>query len=323
MSNPIIFQIVASFFIAAIIAPIFIPFLHRLKFGQTIRKEGPQSHMKKTGTPTMGGLIFISSVLLTAIIGFVFTDYLYFGSDLIILFLTLFGFGTIGFIDDFIIVVRKDNEGLRPKQKFLSQVILATVFFLIFLHSGYSTELRVFDWFGIDLYWAYGILILFMLVGGSNAVNLTDGLDGLAGGASVIAFTAFGMIALAQHQFQVALFCFMLVGGLLGFLVFNLNPAKVFMGDTGSLALGAALAAVSILVKQELLLVLIGLVFVIETLSVMIQVTYFKKTGGKRIFKMAPLHHHFELSGWSEWKVVLVFWSIGLATGVLGLMIAL
>lgn len=323
MSNPIIFQIVASFFIAAIIAPIFIPFLHRLKFGQTIRKEGPQSHMKKTGTPTMGGLIFISSVLLTAIIGFIFTDYLYFGSDLIILFLTLFGFATIGFIDDFIIVVKKDNEGLRPKQKFLSQVGLATVFFLIFLNHGYSTELRFLNWFAIDLYWGYGLLILFMLVGGSNAVNLTDGLDGLAGGASVIAFTAFGMIALAQHQFQVALFCFMLVGGLLGFLVFNLNPAKVFMGDTGSLALGAALAAVSILLKQELLLALIGLVFVIETLSVMIQVTYFKKTGGKRIFKMAPLHHHFELSGWSEWKVVLVFWSIGLATGVLALMIAL
>jgi len=323
MSNEIVFQIVVAFFIAAIIAPMFIPFLHRLKFGQSIRKEGPASHQKKSGTPTMGGIIFISSVLLTAIIGFSFTDYLYFGSDLIILFLTLFGFGAIGFVDDFIIVVRKDNEGLRPKQKFLSQVVLATIFFLIFLNHGYSTELSFFNLFSIDLYWGYGLLILLMLVGGSNAVNLTDGVDGLAGGASVIAFTAFGMIALAQHQFQVALFSFMLVGGLLGFLVFNLNPAKVFMGDTGSLALGATLAAVSILVKQELLLVLIGLVFVIETLSVMLQVAYFKKTGGKRIFKMAPLHHHFELSGWSEWKVVLVFWGIGLATGILGLMIAL
>ncbi|MCL1949291.1 MAG: phospho-N-acetylmuramoyl-pentapeptide-transferase [Turicibacter sp.] len=322
MSNEIIFQIVVSFFIAAVIAPIFIPFLHRLKFGQSIRKEGPQSHMKKAGTPTMGGIIFISSVLLTAIIGFAFTDYLIFGSDLIILFLTLFGFAIIGFVDDFIIVVRKNNEGLRPKQKFLSQIVLATIFFFIFLSNGHSTELRFFG-LHFDLYFGYGLLILLMLVGGSNAVNLTDGVDGLAGGTSVIAFTTFGMIALAQHQFQVALFCFMMVGALLGFLVFNLNPAKVFMGDTGSLALGAALAAVSILLKQEILLVLVGLVFVLETLSVMLQVTYFKRTGGKRIFKMAPLHHHFELSGWSEWKVVLVFWGIGLATGVLSLMIAL
>ena len=323
MSNQIIFQIVVSFMIAAVIAPMFIPFLHRLKFGQSIRKEGPQSHMKKSGTPTMGGIIFILSVLFTAIIGFSFTDYLIFGSDLIILFLTLFGFGIIGFIDDFIIVVRKDNEGLRPKQKFLSQVGLATAFFLIFLNNGYSTELSFLNWFSIDLYWGYGLLILLMLVGCSNAVNLTDGVDGLAGGASVIAFTTFGMMALAQHQIQVALFCFMLVGGLLGFLVFNLNPAKVFMGDTGSLALGAALAAVSILIGKELILVLVGLVFVLETLSVMIQVQYFKKTKGKRLFKMAPLHHHFELSGWSEWKVVLVFWGIGLATGILGLMIVL
>lgn len=322
MSNQIIFQIIAGFFIAAIIAPLFIPFLHRLKFGQTIRKEGPQSHMKKTGTPTMGGIIFILSVLLTTVAGFVFTDHLILGGDLMMLLLTLVGFGVIGFIDDFIIVVRKNNEGLRPKQKFFSQVFLATVFFFIFSRSGGSTELSFFNLFSINLYWGYGLLILIWMSGFSNAVNLTDGLDGLAGGTSVIAFTTFGMIAIAQHQLQIALFCFMVVGALLGFLVFNLNPAKVFMGDTGSLALGAALAAVSILLKQELLLVLVGLVFVLETLSVIMQVSYYKKTK-KRIFKMAPLHHHFEESGWSEWKVVLVFWGIGLTTGLLGLLIAL
>jgi phospho-N-acetylmuramoyl-pentapeptide-transferase len=238
------------------------------------------------------------------------------------LLLTLVGFGAIGFVDDFIIVVRKNNDGLKPMQKLIAQTVLAAIFFYIFQMNGYSTSLSVFNLFSIELYWVYGLFILFWMVGFSNGVNLTDGLDGLAGGVSVIAFATYGMIGWAQGQTEIALFCFMAVGALLGFLVFNLNPAKVFMGDTGSLALGAALAAVSILLKQELILILVGLVYVLETLSVMIQVTYFKRTR-KRIFKMAPLHHHFELSGWSEWKVVLVMWSIGLVCGILSLLIAI
>jgi len=321
MLKSIIFQLVVAFFLATIIAPMFIPFLRRLKFGQTIREEGPQSHHKKSGTPTMGGIIFIISIILTFICSLVFTQFLSFTDDFAMLLLTLVGFGSIGFIDDFIIVVRKNNEGLRPKHKLLAQTALAAMFFYLFLRNGYSTELSIFNLFSIELYWLYGIVIFLWMVGFSNAVNLTDGLDGLCGGVSVIAFSAFGMIAIAQHQAEIALFCFTVVGALLGFLVFNLNPAKVFMGDTGSLALGAAIAAVSILLKQELILLIIGLVFFIEMLSVVIQVLYFKKTK-KRIFKMAPLHHHFELSGWSEWKVVLVLWSVGLIVGVLGLLTA-
>ena len=321
MQTAIIFQIIAAFAIAAIIAPIFIPFLRRLKFGQSIRKEGPQSHQKKSGTPTMGGIIFISSIVLTVVVSVIF-DYLTLNHDILMLLLTLLGYGLIGFVDDFLIVVRKNNDGLKPLQKVAGQLTLAAVFFYIFLLNEYSTSLSFFGLFEIQLAALYGMFILFWMIGFTNAVNLTDGLDGLAGGASVIAFASFGMIGLAQGQMEIALFCFVVVGALLGFLVFNLNPAKVFMGDTGSLALGATLAAISILLKQELVLLVIGLVFVIETFSVILQVLYFKRTR-KRIFKMAPIHHHFELSGWSEWKTVLVLWSIGLIGGILGLLIAI
>ncbi len=304
------------------IGPFFIPFLHRLKFGQAIREEGPQSHRKKSGTPTMGGIIFITSIVVILLVTVFFTQYATMSNELMMLLLTLVGFGAIGFIDDFIIVVRKNNEGLKPKQKMLAQLVLAAVFFYLFLISDYSTELSFFNLFSIELSWVYGLFILFWMVGFSNAVNLTDGLDGLCGGVSVITFGTFGMIAIAQQQIGIALFCFAVVGALFGFLVFNLNPAKVFMGDTGSLALGASIAAVSILLKQELLLVIVGLVYVIETLSVIIQVAYYKRTQ-KRIFKMAPIHHHFELCGWSEWKVVTFLWAVALVCGVIGLLIAI
>ena len=306
MLKSTLFVLIFSFFIATIIGPFFIPFLHRLKFGQAIREEGPQSHRKKSGTPTMGGIIFITSIVVILLVTVFFTKYATMSNELMMLLLTLVGFGAIGFVDDFIIVVRKNNEGLKPKQKLLAQLVLAAVFFYLFLKSGYSTELSFFNLFNINLYWVYGLFILFWMVGFSNAVNLTDGLDGLCGGVSVITFGTFGMIAIAQQQVGIALFCFAVVGALFGFLVFNLNPAKVFMGDTGSLALGAAIAAVSILLKQELLLVIVGLVYVIETLSVIIQVAYYKRTQ-KRIFKMAPIHHHFESCGWSETRIVAVF----------------
>lgn len=322
MSKSILFVLIVSFFIATIIGPVFIPFLHRLKFGQAIREEGPQSHRKKSGTPTMGGIIFITSIVITLLATVMFTNYTVMSRELMMLLLTLVGFGAIGFVDDFIIVVKKNNEGLKPKQKLLAQLVLAAVFFYLYLQGDYPTTISFFNLFELNLYWIYGLFILFWMVGFSNAVNLTDGLDGLCGGVSVISFGTFAMIALAQQQMGIALFCFAVVGALLGFLVFNLNPAKVFMGDTGSLALGAAIAAVSILLKQELLLVIIGLVYVIETLSVIIQVSYYKRTK-KRIFKMAPIHHHFELCGWSEWKVVTFLWIIGLVCGVIGLLIAI
>ncbi len=320
MSKALLFVIIVSFFIAVIIGPIFIPFLRRLKFGQSIREEGPASHKKKSGTPTMGGIIFMTSIVVTTLITAIFTDYVTLSQEIQMLLIALLGYGLIGFIDDFIIVVKKNNEGLTPKQKVLGQLMIAVLFFYLFLRSDYPTTISFFNLFEINLYWIYGLFILLWMVGFSNAVNLTDGLDGLCSGASVIAFSSFGMIAMAQQQLDIAIFCFTVVGALLGFLVFNLNPAKVFMGDTGSLALGGVLAAVSILLKQELILVLIGLVFVLETLSVIIQVGYFKRTG-KRIFKMAPLHHHFELCGWSEWKVVTVLWLVGLVCGLLGLVI--
>ncbi len=322
MSKSILFVLIVSFFIATIIGPVFIPFLHRLKFGQAIREEGPQSHRKKSGTPTMGGIIFITSIVITLLATVMFTNYTVMSREVMMLLLTLVGFGAIGFVDDFIIVVKKNNEGLKPKQKLLAQLVLAAVFFYLYLQGDYPTTISFFNLFELNLYWIYGLFILFWMVGFSNAVNLTDGLDGLCGGVSVISFGTFAMIALAQQQMGIALFCFAVVGALLGFLVFNLNPAKVFMGDTGSLALGAAIAAVSILLKQELLLVIIGLVYVIETLSVIIQVSYYKRTK-KRIFKMAPIHHHFELCGWSEWKVVTFLWIIGLVCGVIGLLIAI
>ena len=322
MSKALLFVIIVSFFIAVLIGPIFIPFLRRLKFGQSIREEGPASHKKKSGTPTMGGIIFITSIVVTTLITVMFTDYMPQSAEIQMLLITLLGYGAIGFVDGFLIVVKKNNDGLRPIQKIIGQVIIAVVFFYLFLRNDFSTTFSIFGLLEFNLYWIYGVFILFWMVGFSNATNLTDGLDGLCTGTSVIAYGVFGMIALAQGQMAIAIFCFTVVGALLGFLVFNLNPAKVFMGDTGSLALGGVLAAISILLKQELLLVIVGLVFVIETLSVMIQVMYYKRTR-KRIFKMAPIHHHFEMCGWSEWKVVTVLWTVGLICGLVGLVIAI
>ncbi|HLO11443.1 MAG TPA: phospho-N-acetylmuramoyl-pentapeptide-transferase, partial [Pseudoneobacillus sp.] len=238
----------------------------------------------------------------------------------LLLFVT-FGFGLLGFLDDFIKVVLKRNLGLTSKQKLLGQIIISVVFYLIFKHTGQSTEIKLpFGDYSFDLGWTYVLLIIFWLVGFSNAVNLTDGLDGLVSGTAAIAFGAFAVLAWNQNNFEIAVFSVAVVGAVLGFLVFNAHPAKVFMGDTGSLALGGAIAAIAILTKLEILLIIIGGVFVIETLSVILQVISFKTTG-KRIFRMSPLHHHYELVGWSEWRVVVTFWSVGLIFAVLGIYI--
>jgi len=322
MNPNLILSIVTPFIIALMMGPIFIPFLKRLKFGQSIREEGPQSHFKKSGTPTMGGVIFLGSTLLAVIIGLLFWEGFKLNSTLIMLLLPLFGCSLIGFIDDFIIVVKKNNEGLRPKLKILGLFLIGAAFFYLYMTAGYSTVINL-GIFSVDLLWGHGIWVLFMILAGSNATNLTDGLDGLLGGTSLITFSVLGIIAQAQSEYTIALVCFIMVGALAGFLVFNLNPAKVFMGDTGSLGLGALMAAVVILLGHEWLLVVVGFIFVIETLSVILQVLYFKKTGGKRLFKMAPLHHHFELSGWSERKVVFVFWLVTLVMGAIALTIML
>ncbi|HLR43450.1 MAG TPA: phospho-N-acetylmuramoyl-pentapeptide-transferase [Pseudogracilibacillus sp.] len=319
----VIMAVVISFLITVLLSPIFIPFLKRLKFGQSIREEGPQSHMKKSGTPTMGGLMIIASIVITSLILVLVLMDVPVTYEFWLLIFVVVGYGLLGFLDDFIIIAMKRNLGLTSKQKLLGQVVIAIIFYITLKMNDFPTTIGIpgttIEW---ELGFFYAILIVFMLVGSSNAVNLTDGLDGLLAGTASIAFGAFAIIT-AYHdpEFQlITVFALACVGALLGFLVFNAHPAKVFMGDTGSLALGGAIAAIAILAKLEIILVIIGGVFVIETLSVIIQVISFKTTG-KRVFKMSPLHHHYELLGWSEWRVVTTFWVFGIVFAVMGILI--
>ncbi|MDQ0227074.1 phospho-N-acetylmuramoyl-pentapeptide-transferase [Bacillus sp. 7586-K] len=319
LEQVILITLVMGFLISVLLSPITIPFLRRLKFGQSIREEGPKSHQKKSGTPTMGGVMIIISIIITTIA--MTGKFSQLGVEMYLLLFVTVGYGLLGFLDDFIKVVMKRNLGLTSRQKLLGQVIIAVIFYLVFTQYGFQTTISIPGTeLSIDLGWGYVVLVIFMLVGGSNAVNLTDGLDGLLSGTAAIAFGAFAVLAWSQSQYDVAIFSVAVVGAVLGFLVFNAHPAKVFMGDTGSLALGGAIVTVAILTKLEILLVLIGGVFVIETLSVIIQVISYKTTG-KRVFKMSPLHHHYELVGWSEWRVVVTFWTIGLVFAVLGIYI--
>ncbi|CAG9607508.1 phospho-N-acetylmuramoyl-pentapeptide-transferase [Pseudoneobacillus rhizosphaerae] len=319
LEQVIFLTIFMGFLITVLISPIFIPFLRRLKFGQSIREEGPKSHQKKSGTPTMGGVMILLSIIVTT---FVMTGK--FAEPTVktyLLLLVTFGFGLLGFLDDFIKVVMKRNLGLTSRQKLIGQIIVSAIFYFIFKQNEFSTEVSIpLTDISFDLGWFYFLFVTFWLVGFSNAVNLTDGLDGLVSGTSAIAFGAFAVLAWSLSQFEIAIFSVSVVGAVLGFLVFNAHPAKVFMGDTGSLALGGAIATIAILLKLEILLIIIGFVFVMETLSVILQVISFKTTG-KRIFRMSPLHHHYELVGWSEWRVVVTFWSVGLLCAILGIYI--
>lgn len=302
-----------------LIMPKMIDFLHKIKFGQTERKEGLDSHKKKNGTPTMGGIAFIVVPVIVYGISCL-VGWMQFDLNAAILLLAFVGYGLIGFIDDYIIVVKKDNTGLKPKTKFLLQSILAVVFFLLYRsNSELSIWIPILDK-TISLGFLYFILIFIMFTAETNAVNLTDGLDGLCAGQMIIALVPFVFFAFRQGVDNAAYILLLVIAALLGYLKFNKHPAQVFMGDTGSLALGGIFAATGMVLKQEILLVIIGFVFVVETLSVMIQVTYYKKTK-KRIFKMAPLHHHFELSGWTETQVVHRFWLAGVFFAVIGLVI--
>ncbi len=319
LEQVLFFTIITAFVIVMLLAPVFIPFLRRLKFGQSIREEGPKAHLKKSGTPTMGGIVIvISSVIATLI--FVWKSATL-TSDTLLLLVATIGFGFVGFLDDYIKVILKRNLGLTSKQKLLGQLLVSLAVYWLIIYYGYSTEITfgALD-FHLDLKWFYLIFIVIYYIAVSNSVNLTDGLDGLLSGTAAIAFGAFAIIAWVQQNNEVALFCMAVVGALLGFLVFNAHPARIFMGDTGSIALGGALATVALILKQELLIIIIGGVFVIESLSVILQVISFKSTG-KRIFKMSPIHHHYELSGWSEWRVVTTFWIVGLLFAILGVYI--
>ncbi|MGC5325611.1 phospho-N-acetylmuramoyl-pentapeptide-transferase [Brevibacillus sp. SYSU BS000544] len=310
--NVLIITIIASFLIAVLVGPLFIPVLRRLKFGQSIREEGPQSHQKKAGTPTMGGTIILLALVFT-VLKFANTTI-----EIVFLLLLTLGYGLIGFLDDFIKISKKRNLGLTAKQKFAGQIILAIIAYTLLVKMGHDTSLHLpgTPW-NIELGWIYFPFLVFLLVGTTNAVNITDGLDGLLAGTGAIAFGAYAIIAWLSSDPDTAIFSAAVVGSVLGFLVFNAHPARVFMGDTGSLALGGALAGIAIMTKTELLLAVIGGVFVVETLSVIMQVISFK-TRGKRIFRMSPLHHHFELTGWSEWRVVVTFWLVGMVLAGLG-----
>lgn len=302
-----------------LIMPKTIDFLHKIKFGQTEREEGLDSHKKKNGTPTMGGIVFILIPVIIYLITY-FAGFIPMDLNAVILLLAFIGYGLIGFIDDYIIVVKKDNQGLKPKTKFLMQSILAIVFFLLYrTNSSLSLWIPIWDK-TIPLGFLYFFLIFIMFTAETNAVNLTDGLDGLCAGQMIIALVPFVVFAFLQGLTQIAYILILVIAALLGYLKFNKHPAKIFMGDTGSLALGGIFAATGMVLKQEILLVLIGLVFVVETLSVIIQVTYYRKTK-KRIFKMAPLHHHFEMCGWNETQVVHRFWLAGLICAISGLLI--
>lgn len=304
LSLSVFMPVIISFLISVVFCPILIPFLRKLKFGQTEREEGPQSHLKKNGTPTMGGLVILASILLTSLIYIgKFTEILP------VLFMTL-GFGLIGFLDDYIKVVKKRSLGLTPLQKMALQFIVTGVFiYYYFKIAGLDTSIKIpfvsGDGFVMPT-WLFIIFVFIVVLGTVNGVNFTDGLDGLASGVTVIVATFFTIAALSLNPSMTPITGAM-VGSLLGFLLFNTYPARVFMGDTGSLALGGFVSSIALMLHMPLFIVIIGLIYLVEVLSVILQVGYFKLTHGKRIFKMAPIHHHFELCGYSETQVVAAF----------------
>lgn len=304
LSLSVFMPVIISFLISVVFCPILIPFLRKLKFGQTEREEGPQSHLKKNGTPTMGGLVILASILLTSLIYIgKFTEILP------VLFMTL-GFGLIGFLDDYIKVVKKRSLGLTPLQKMALQFIVTGVFiYYYFKIAGLDTSIKIpfvsGDGFVMPT-WLFIIFVFIVVLGTVNGVNFTDGLDGLASGVTVIVATFFTIAALSLNPSMTPI-TGAVVGSLLGFLLFNTYPARVFMGDTGSLALGGFVSSIALMLHMPLFIVIIGLIYLVEVLSVILQVGCFKLTHGKRIFKMAPIHHHFELCGYSETQVVAAF----------------
>lgn len=313
-----VFAIMIGFLFSVVLGLILLPLLRKLKVGQRISSYVGYSHRQKEGTPTMGGLIFIiPTVLIT--IGLLITDKIPYSDNIAIVLVVFLGFAIIGFLDDFLSLKKHNNEGLTTYQKLLGQVIISTIFFYIYMKNGGQTSFVV-GTLGIDieLTWLYGLFILFILIGASNAVNLTDGLDGLAGSLSAVAFIAFALISFVVGFEDIGIFCLVLVGSLIGFLVYNTHPAKVFMGDTGSLALGGVMGAVAILTHRELTLLVVAGVFVIETLSVILQV-FWLRVFHKKLFLMTPLHHHFEKLGWQETDIVKLFVVFGLLLAMGGI----
>ena len=318
-----VLALMISFLISVLFGVIVIPFLKRIHASQRLSVYLEETHKKKQGTPTMGGVIFIIPPLFAYLL-LILLDKVEINNSILIIFITFIGYGIIGFLDDYLIIKRNNNKGLSESEKLLGQLIISVLFFYLFSVSGNEPLLWIHTLgIKINIGWWYGLFILFVLLASSNAVNLTDGLDGLAGGLSVIAFLTFGIISINTGWLdgyeELSIFAFLLVGSLLGFLVFNVSPAKVFMGDTGSLSLGATLGAYAILTRHEILLIIIGFVFVMETISVILQRFYYKLTH-KRLFLMAPIHHSFEKKGWNERDIVKLFWIIGLIASLISLM---
>ena len=309
--------LLVAYFLTVLMLPRLIKYLHVLKFGQAIREEGPQSHMHKKGTPTMGGISFIIAIVVSLVVA-MFLDSANIQYYILFIYTTI-SFSIIGYIDDMLIVVKKINDGLAPRKKLMLQILFSVIFYMLvtFIYKDINyIHIPVFD-YNLNISYLYIIFLVFWQTGFSNAVNLTDGLDGLATSVTIITTSTFALLAYKENNFPVLVFCLTIVGALVGFLLFNRNPAKIFMGDTGSLALGGILAAISVILHKEVAFLFIGLVYILETLSVIIQVAYFKKTG-KRIFKMSPLHHHFELSGYGEVKTVYIFVIIAVVSSAIG-----
>jgi phospho-N-acetylmuramoyl-pentapeptide-transferase len=318
-------SLMIGFVLAIITGLILIPILKKNKMKQSVSIFLKEKHKKKDGVPTMGGFIFIIPTLVTILI-LLLTNKIEFTDNLFLILFVFIGYAILGFIDDYLIIKRGNNIGLTEIQKLVGQLIIALGFFFLYMKAGHSTMFIIHTLgIAVDLKWFYGIYILFMLVASTNAVNLTDGLDGLAGGLSLIAFLAMGLISwnttwINGYQ-EIAILCFILVGSLLGFLFFNTNPAKIFMGDTGSLSLGGTLAAIAILTNHEITFIIIMGVFIIETLVSIIQVFSIMYCG-KRIFLMTPLHHHFEKLGWAETDIVKTFWAVGIVLAFMGVIFA-
>lgn len=304
---------VIAFLIVLLLGPLVIPALKKFKFGQSIREEGPKSHQVKAGTPTMGGVMFIISLFITSIV--VFRDVT---GALIVALITTVGYGVIGLLDDSLKIIRKKNLGLRAYQKLIGQVTFALIL-TIFAYKNIGSDVHIpFTNMLVDLGWVYIPFMVFVIVGATNAVNLTDGLDGLASGVTLIISVFFAVVTYGLGKGDLSVFCGALAGSLLGFLKYNSYPAKVFMGDTGSMALGGAVSAIAILLNIPLIIPIVGGIYFIEALSVIIQVTSYKLTG-KRVFLMSPLHHHFEQKGWKETKVVAVFWTATVILCLIGI----
>ncbi|HEX6989147.1 MAG TPA: phospho-N-acetylmuramoyl-pentapeptide-transferase [Bacillota bacterium] len=312
--EPVVYAALTSFALVMVAGPLAIPALRRLRMGQVVREQGPSRHLAKAGTPTMGGLLFVGACVVSAVWFAPRTATLWVGLGVIA------AFAAIGFADDFAKVARRRSLGLRARTKLVGQAVAGFALYAVAAERGLGTWVEV-PWFAyvFDLGPWYPLFVVVVLIASANAVNLTDGLDGLAAGSTVIALAFYLLVALERGQAELAVISGALAAGTAAFLFFNAHPAQIIMGDTGSMALGAALGVLAVLTKTELLLPVVGGLFVIEALSVIVQVGYFRLTGGRRLLKMSPLHHHFELSGWSEQRVVSAFWALSALFAALGL----